>query len=117
MNTEKLVVYDDACRLCSGLLNQVKKRDTKKQFTYMGRTAFAEIKNTDDLPDTLIYIRNEKVYTKSTAALLICHDLGFPCRLLYFLRMVPRPLRDLVYDWVARNRKRFNRTDNCQIKR
>jgi predicted DCC family thiol-disulfide oxidoreductase YuxK len=115
MNTTKLVVYDDDCRLCSGLLNQVKKRDTKQLFTYMGRSDFAEKTAANQLPNTLIYINNQKVYTKSNAVLLICRDLGFPYRLLYVLRLVPQFLRDFIYDWVARNRERFNRNDNCQI--
>jgi predicted DCC family thiol-disulfide oxidoreductase YuxK len=117
MDSKKLVVYDDECRLCSGLLDYVKKRDTKQLFTYMGQTDFATNTETDKLPNTLIYISKQKVYTKSTAVLLICRDLGFPYRLLYIFSIVPKALRDLVYDWVARNRKRFNRTDNCQIKR
>ena len=115
MNTTKLVVYDDDCRLCSGLVNQVRKWDNKQRFTYMGRTDFAKNKEADQLPNTLIYISKQKVYTKSTAVLLICRDLGFPYRLLYVFSIVPKALRDLIYDWVARNRKRFNRSDSCQI--
>ena len=115
MDAKKLVVYDNECQLCSGLLNHVKKRDSKQVFTYMGRANFAINTETDKLPNTLIYISKQKVYTKSTAVLLICRDLGFPYRLLYVLRLVPQFLRDFIYDWVARNRKRFNRSNKCQI--
>jgi predicted DCC family thiol-disulfide oxidoreductase YuxK len=57
-----------------------------------------------------------RVYARSTAALRIARRLSFPWPLVYALIVVPRPLRDLFYDVIARNRYRwFGKRDACLI--
>jgi predicted DCC family thiol-disulfide oxidoreductase YuxK len=59
--------------------------------------------------------KNGRVLAKSDAALAVAQHLaGFP-RLLRFARLIPRPMRDRLYDWIARNRYRlFGRIDTCE---
>lgn len=55
-------------------------------------------------------------YFKSTAALRIAKDLSGLHKLLYAFIIVPRPIRDFVYDYIARNRyKWFGKKDACMI--
>lgn len=53
---------------------------------------------------------------RSSAALGVVRRLGFPWSLLRVGRLIPRPVRDSVYGWIARNRFRwFGRLDACMV--
>lgn len=67
-------------------------------------------------PDTFILFIDGKIYTKSTAALMVCKELKSPIRFLYLLIITPKFLRDFIYDLVAKNRyKIFGKKDSCRI--
>jgi predicted DCC family thiol-disulfide oxidoreductase YuxK len=67
-------------------------------------------------PDSFILIEDGRLYMKSTAALRVCGHLPGAWKLLSMLRIIPRPVRDLVYDLVAQNRfKWFGRNDSCLL--
>ena len=67
-------------------------------------------------PDTMVVIEGDRVYTHSTAALRIARHLRWPWRWLGVSVIVPRPLRDVVYRWFARNRYRwFGRSESCRV--
>lgn len=70
---------------------------------------------TDNI-ETVILIEDNILYLHSTAALRIARKLRNPWALLYWLIVVPRPLRDAIYRWVARNRYRwFGKKEACRI--
>jgi predicted DCC family thiol-disulfide oxidoreductase YuxK len=57
--------------------------------------------------NSIIFISNEKMFIKSDAAIEIAKLLhGFP-RLLKYFQFIPRPIRDFVYDLIAKNRYRL----------
>lgn len=58
-------------------------------------------------PETMLLVEGGRVLRMSNAALRICRGLGWPWRTFGVFRIVPRPLRDLVYRRVARNRYRW----------
>ncbi|MNW65675.1 hypothetical protein D3C74_440740 [compost metagenome] len=63
-------------------------------------------------------IEDGTYYTRSTAALRIAKRLRFPYPLVYIFILVPRFVRNAVYNWVARNRYRWfgkDEEDQCQI--
>ncbi|GGJ40199.1 hypothetical protein GCM10008938_27820 [Deinococcus roseus] len=71
-----------------------------------------------NLPDSIILIDQGRVYAQSDAALHIAAHLKWPYALLGMFRIVPRPIRDAVYDWIARNRYRwFGKQDQCMLPR
>jgi predicted DCC family thiol-disulfide oxidoreductase YuxK len=68
------------------------------------------------LPDSLVLVENGRMFMRSTAALRVLRGLRFPWPLASVLLVVPRPLRDWVYDLVARNRYRwFGKRDACMV--
>lgn len=71
----------------------------------------------EGLPPSLLLVEQGRVYQKSTAALRIARHLSHPgWRLAGILLVVPRPLRDAVYAWIARNRYAwFGRSDVCRV--
>ena len=117
-----LIVFDGVCALCSGFVRFVLRHDRRAQFRLAAiqseaGAALAARFGVDALaPETMLLIEGDKVLQMSNAALGICRGLGWPWRAFGIFRIVPRPLRDLVYRWVARNRYRwFGRRETCWI--
>ena len=68
----------------------------------------------DALPDSIVLLDSDGVHVRSAAALRIARGLGYPFALLRLGIVLPRPIRDLIYDLIARNRYRwFGRRDTC----
>jgi len=66
--------------------------------------------------DTFVLIADNKLYTKSTAALLVGKKLKIPIKIIYLLIVLPKFLRDFIYDLTAKHRyKIFGRQDVCYI--
>lgn len=62
----------------------------------------------------MVFLEEGRAYLRSTAFLRIMRRLPFPWPLLHAAVIVPRPLRDLVYDLIARHRYRlFGRRESC----
>lgn len=63
---------------------------------------------------SLVYLRNGKVKLRSDAILAILSDLGCEYRLLNIFYLIPFPIRDWVYDQIAKRRYRwFGKCDMC----
>jgi predicted DCC family thiol-disulfide oxidoreductase YuxK len=59
---------------------------------------------------------DEKVLVRSDAVLHLCRELGGIWTMLTWLRLIPRSIRDWVYNLVARNRYRvFGKYDTCML--
>ena len=66
--------------------------------------------------DSIIYVQDEKVYIYSDAVLEIVKELGGFFRYLYFFKMFPKKLRDIIYTLIARHRyKIFTQDDRCKL--
>jgi len=66
--------------------------------------------------DTVIYITEQGIYTRSTAVLHILKNLGTGWNLLYVFIIIPPFIRDYIYRIVARNRYRLSgRGDSCSV--
>jgi predicted DCC family thiol-disulfide oxidoreductase YuxK len=70
----------------------------------------------DDLPDSILLVEGGRVFDRSTAALRISRRLKWPWKLAYVLILVPRSLRDFLYDGIARRRHAwFGRSEACLV--
>ena len=59
-------------------------------------------------------VADGKAYVKSDAAIRVASYLRGVWRLVGAIRIIPRPIRDWMYDVVARNRYRwFGRVEAC----
>ena len=67
-------------------------------------------------PDTIYVVEDGVLYSEADAALHLLKYLGPGYRLLNVLKIVPRPIRNAVYRFIARNRYRwFGKKDSCRI--
>ena len=126
VNASRLVLFDGICGLCARSVRFVLRHDRADQFFYaplQGETAAAVLARHSIAADleTMIYVTDldgpgERVFTRSDAALTILDELGGWWKVVAMLRIVPRPVRDTVYRFVARNRYRwFGQHDICQL--
>ena len=123
MNNEKqIVLFDGVCNFCNFWVNFLIRRDKNDLF----RFAALQSENAKELksrfkidisnPDTLFLIVREKVYIKSTAALMVCKELNGMIKILFPLIILPVFFRDFIYDLIAKNRyKMFGRKESCRI--
>ena len=130
----RIVAFDGLCNLCNSTVNWIIDHDPKQQFKFIalqdiarlktGNTeqqeAYALLKNelidaSSDLSSVLL-IENGQLYKKSMAVLRICRQLSGLYPVLHTYIIIPRALRDLVYDLIAHNRyKWFGKREQCRV--
>jgi len=121
-----VMLYDGVCWFCNTLVQAVIKRDRRGTLRFAalqsnyGQAVIArhvELKGVD----SVVWLRTsatgeERVVTRSDAALQLAGYLGGPWRLLLAAYIMPRPIRDFIYDLFARYRyKLFGRYDTCLL--
>jgi predicted DCC family thiol-disulfide oxidoreductase YuxK len=125
VNTEAphaVVLFDGVCNLCNGFVAFVIPRDPRGRIRFAAlqsdaaRRLMAQTGVTAGGADSIVLVEGQRAFVRSDAALRIARHLRFPWPILYGLVVVPRPLRDWIYDIVARNRFRwFGRRDVCML--
>ena len=118
-----LVLFDGVCNLCNSSVQWIIERDKERRFDFASLQSDAARRELDKvlgaeeidaLPDSIVLVDSDGVHTRSAAALRIARGLGSPYPLLALGFVLPRLIRDAVYDMVARNRYRwFGRRDTC----
>ena len=118
---DDVILYDGVCVFCSRWIRFVAARDVERRFRFTAiqsgyGTRLAQSFGIDpDDPDTNAVIHGGEVLFKSDAALTVLGALpGW--RWTRMLRALPKPLRDAVYDLIARNRYRiFGKYEECFV--
>lgn len=117
-----VVLFDGVCNLCNSSVNFVIDRDPDGYFKFAAlqdekvAPLRARFGITPEYLDSILLVEDGQCYRESTAALRIARRLKGAWPLLYGFILVPRPLRDVVYRWIARNRYRwFGKRDTCRI--
>ncbi|MCH8567062.1 MAG: thiol-disulfide oxidoreductase DCC family protein [Balneolales bacterium] len=117
-----IIFFDGVCNLCNASINFVIDRDSKRYFRYAPlqsetgqRFLDKHGKSVSDF-DSVILSENGKVYEKSAAALRVARKMDGAWPLLYGFIIIPRFLRDVVYNLIAKNRYRwFGKEESCRM--
>lgn len=119
---ERVVLFDGVCKLCNGWAQFLIRHDPEQRFrlcsvqSLEGQTILRWFGLPTEYFDTMAYVEGTELFVRSTAVLRILAQLPAPWRLLAWLRLIPRPLRDWCYDRIALNRYRlFGRYDSCLL--
>lgn len=121
-----IVLFDGVCNLCSGSVQFIIKRDKEKAFQFASlQSSFAQQQlekfNLDkNYLHSIILIRpgnqQDQFFQRSDAALEIVKKLSAGWPMLYGFKILPRFIRDGVYNWIANNRYRFfGKKSSCWI--
>ncbi|MDW8245760.1 MAG: DCC1-like thiol-disulfide oxidoreductase family protein [Sandaracinaceae bacterium] len=116
-----VLLFDGDCAFCNGWVRFIIEREKAPALKFGTLSSPMAQKLLEarkiqplDTPDSLILLEGERVFWWSSAALRVARYLRWPWRLALLFLLVPRPLRDAIYRWVARNRYRwFGRASTC----
>jgi predicted DCC family thiol-disulfide oxidoreductase YuxK len=116
-----IILFDGVCNFCNGSVQFIIKRDQNKYFKFaslqseVGAKLLMEYGVNSSL-DSFVLIEDGKLYTKSEAALLVCRSLNGLWKWGYAFRIIPLPIRNWIYEMIAKNRYRwFGKRDSCMI--
>lgn len=118
-----IVLFDGVCNLCNSTVQFIIKRDTHNQFKFSSLQSeygqnFLKERNLDssDFKSIILYEPEVAYYTKSTAALKIAQNLGFPYNLLSVFLLIPSFIRDWIYSLISKYRYHlFGKKDSCMV--
>jgi predicted DCC family thiol-disulfide oxidoreductase YuxK len=116
-----VVLFDGVCTLCNGVVQFLLSRDpeARLRFAPLQSEAGQALLRRHGLPadvETVVLVEGDGAHTKSAAAIRIAELLGWPYRLARVGRLVPRGVRDRLYDVVADNRYDwFGRRERCTV--
>jgi predicted DCC family thiol-disulfide oxidoreductase YuxK len=120
---KKIILFDGVCNLCNSAVQFVIKHDKDDLFRFvalqsdLGQEILKYIgidsKNIDSI---ILYEPSVAYYYKSDAALQIVKSLGGLFSLGIIFKIIPRGIRNQLYDYIARNRyKWYGKKESCMI--
>lgn len=120
--TDRVVLFDGVCRLCSFWARFLIRFDTSRKFklatvqSLEGNAILKWYELPTDIFETLLLVEGANVYTKSAAVIRVLMRLPFPWPGLAIVWLIPVPVRDWIYDGIASNRYRiFGRYETCVV--
>jgi len=122
VNNPPIILFDGLCNLCNRSVQYVIRHDPAAIFKFAslqgeaGQQLLKEYGLTANNMNSFVLIKDNKVYTRSTAALTVAKQLKGISKLLYGFIIVPAFIRNAVYDLIAKNRyKWFGKKDSCMV--
>lgn len=121
MAGELIILFDGICNFCNSAVDFVIKRDKRSVFKFAslqsqaGQKILADNNITDIGLSSFIFIEGNNIYFKPTAALRVCRYLDGWWRLMYGFIIVPKTIRDGIYNWIAKNRYKWFGKKPCTI--
>lgn len=117
-----VILFDGICNLCNSSVQYVIKHDPGKMFRFaslqssFGQKILSEYKLPADTFNSFVLLSGNKIYTRSTAALMVAKKLKGFIKLLHGFIIFPKFIRDGMYNIIAKNRyKWFGKKDACWL--
>ena len=115
-----IIIFDGYCALCSGWAQFVLRHDPDGRYrlmpaqTPLGRALYVHYGLDPEDYETNILVEDGLAWFRSEGSIRMAEGLGFPWSLASAFRVLPRALRDPLYDVIARNRLRlFGKRATC----
>ena len=119
---KNIVLFDGVCNLCNGLVRFIIKRDRFGKFKFAslqsdtGQQLLMRFGLAKNEFESFVFIQGDKYYLKSAAALKVLKELGGIWKAFYVFIFIPRPIRDFMYNLIAKSRyKIFGKRDVCMV--
>jgi predicted DCC family thiol-disulfide oxidoreductase YuxK len=120
LDTASVIFFDGVCNLCNWIVDFLIRRDKKHVLRYAPLQSQAakdllDRKYVEALP-SVVFLDNKGTYQRSEAVLRAAAKLGGIWKASKWFLIIPRPLRDAVYNWIGSNRyKWFGKRDSCRL--
>ena len=117
-----ILLFDGVCNLCDSFVQFIIRHDPEAVFRFTplqseaGQYFLQEAGFPAEELSTVVLVYQGKFYTHSDVALQVVRYLPGLWSLLYGLRIIPKSIRDTIYNWVANNRYRwFGKQESCMM--
>src|SRR6187402_1768600 len=120
---KKIILFDGVCNLCDSMVQYVIRHDKKDVFRFAALQSeigqqilkYTGI-NKKNIDSIVLYEPGKAYFYKSSAAIEIAKELGGVFSIAGIFRVIPKGLRNIIYDYVARNRyKWYGQKQECMI--
>ncbi|MBE7498595.1 MAG: thiol-disulfide oxidoreductase DCC family protein [Verrucomicrobiaceae bacterium] len=119
---DHVMLFDGHCHLCDGTVRLLLRLDRHARLKFapiqglLGQKLYRQHGLDPDEPHTMLLVTPDGAFQASSAAIECGRVLGGVWKLALVFKLVPRPLRDAAYAFLARNRYRwFGRHESCQL--
>jgi predicted DCC family thiol-disulfide oxidoreductase YuxK len=117
-----IILFDGICNFCNYWVDFIIKRDKDKtlKFATLQSDAGKKIANQFSIVnkniDSIIFIKGGNYFARSDAVLEIAKELKSVWKILYLLKVIPRHLRNFIYDLIAKYRYAiFGKRNSCRV--
>ncbi len=117
-----ILLFDGVCNLCNTSVQTVIELDKNSQFRLASLQSEVGqmLLKKNNLPtkdlNTVVLIDKDNVYLRSDVPLEVMRQLGGGWQFFYIFKIVPRVIRDSVYNFIASNRYRwFGKEEACWL--
>ncbi len=113
----KIIIFDGICGLCNSSVNILIKLDKHKLFQYTSlQGKFVKTLEINPDIDSIIFYDDGMLYYRSEAILKILNSLGGIWVFTNIFYIIPRVIRDHIYDLIAKYRyKIFGKMESCRV--
>src|SRR5690606_21875818 len=116
MDKQQVILFDGVCNLCNSAVDFTIQRDKKGRFKFASlqsdsakellESTGISVENAEKL-DTILLLKDNILYEKSSAALRIAKQLNGLWPVMYGFIIIPPFIRDFIYDFIAKNRYKW----------
>ena len=117
-----ILIFDGNCVLCSTFVQFILRTDKERRFrllsaqSLLGTALYGHFGLASVDYETNILLEDGHAWLKSEGSIRVFERLGFPWSLMSIGRLLPRPIRDWLYERIARNRLRwFGVRETCYL--
>lgn len=116
-----ILLFDGDCHLCHSSVQWILKHEKTHDIIFdtlqskAGKLLASHyFESEKDIPDSILWVEKGRCFQRSSAALRLSRYLKFPFPLSQIFLLIPYQIRDMVYNFIAKNRfKWFGKVDSC----
>ena len=119
---KSIILYDSRCVLCNEYIHFVIKNDKNNRlcftsiYSIIGKQIIKDYEIDFSLNNTIILYQDHIIKKKSDAILEIIKKLRFPINTIYIFYIIPKFIRNYIYNSIAKNRYQiFGKYNRCKI--
>jgi predicted DCC family thiol-disulfide oxidoreductase YuxK len=119
---DKVILFDGVCKLCNAWSKFIIKYDKKHVFKLCsvqseeGEKILLHFGFPTEFYETMLYVEGGQCFQQSDAFFRVMAKLGFPWKMVCVFWIIPKLIRNWMYDRIALNRYRlFGKYDYCVL--